>query len=62
MSSICGLSVASALLGTIIPSLCHKLNVDPAISAGPFITGLIDMIGCAIYMGFVIGFHAHGTA
>ncbi|MEE9392089.1 MAG: magnesium transporter [Planctomycetota bacterium] len=59
MASIASLSGISSVLGTTIPSVCHKLNVDPAISAGPFITMLIDMIGCAIYMAFVIGFGAH---
>ena len=61
MSSILTLAVASSLLGTGIPSVCQKLKVDPAISAGPFITGLIDMIGCLIYILFIIAYQAHGT-
>lgn len=57
--SIALLSGVSALLGTSIPSFCQRLGIDPAISAGPFITMLIDMCSCAIYMTFVLGFGAH---
>ncbi len=42
---------ASSLTGTMVPAICHKLGVDPAISAGPFVTGLNDIIGLGVYLG-----------
>jgi magnesium transporter len=58
--SIVTLAGISALLGTSIPSVCHRLEIDPAISAGPFITVSIDVIGCAVYLGLVLGVGATG--
>lgn len=56
--SIVTLAGISALLGTSIPSVCHRLEIDPAISAGPFITVSIDVIGCAVYLALVLGMGA----
>jgi magnesium transporter len=41
----------SATVGTITPLLFKKINVDPAVAAGPFITNFNDIIGILIYMG-----------
>ena len=41
----------SSLTGTVIPLACNKLGVDPAITAGPFITALNDLICLTIYFG-----------
>jgi magnesium transporter len=41
----------SSLIGTSIPMLCHRLRIDPAIAAGPFVTTLIDIISQVIYFG-----------
>jgi len=57
-SAVSVLAMISACLGCGIPSVCHRLKIDPAISAGPFITMLVDAVGCAIYLGFVIWFSA----
>ncbi len=51
LSVVC-LSLLASLLGTLIPTACERLEVDPAISAGPFITMLIDMVGAGVYLGF----------
>ncbi|MCB9833461.1 MAG: magnesium transporter [Planctomycetes bacterium] len=60
LSSIICLSLIAATLGTIIPALCERIAVDPAISAGPFITMLIDMVGAVVYLSFVLAFRIHG--
>ncbi|HUW55035.1 MAG TPA: magnesium transporter [Planctomycetota bacterium] len=53
-----GLVVSSAIIsgvlmssftGTVIPLLCNKFGVDPAITAGPFITALNDLICLTLY-------------
>lgn len=48
VSILCTLSV-SAVVGAIIPLLINRLNFDPAIASGPFITTLNDIIGLLIY-------------
>jgi len=40
----------SSLLGSIIPMLCRRIKVDPAIVAGPFMITLSDISGTAIFM------------
>ncbi len=40
----------SALVGAVIPVFFKKLNIDPAISSGPFITTFSDIMGTAIYL------------
>jgi magnesium transporter len=49
IAMITGLVMASAL-GTVSPFVCEKLNIDPAISAGPFITAFNDIISTANYL------------
>lgn len=44
--SVCG----TALIGTFSPIFFMKFNIDPAISAGPFITVTNDVIGLSIYL------------
>jgi magnesium transporter len=48
---ICSMSIA-ALVGTFIPMLFARINVDPAVATGPFVTTSIDVIGVTFY--FVI--------
>ncbi|MBM3452463.1 MAG: magnesium transporter [Bacteroidetes bacterium] len=43
----------SAIIGTLIPLLLHKKNIDPALATGPFITTLNDVLGLFIY--FTVG-------
>jgi magnesium transporter len=43
---------AATLIGTLVPLLLNKANVDPAITAGPFVTTIKDFTGLLIY--FVI--------
>ncbi len=42
--------ITAATLGVLAPALLRKLDVDPAIAAGPFVTTLNDITGILIYM------------
>ncbi len=41
--------VIAATVGTLVPLILKRFNVDPAIATGPFITISNDLIGLAIY-------------
>ncbi|MES2503457.1 MAG: magnesium transporter [Myxococcota bacterium] len=42
--------ITAAALGVLAPALLRRLNIDPAIAAGPFVTTLNDITGILIYM------------
>jgi len=39
----------AAVLGTLLPMLFQRIEVDPAVASGPFITTTIDILGTFIY-------------
>ncbi len=41
--------VIASLIGTFVPLLLHKLNIDPALATGPFITTSNDICGILTY-------------
>jgi magnesium transporter len=41
--------VIASLIGTFIPLLLHRINIDPALATGPFITTSNDIFGILIY-------------
>lgn len=41
----------SGLIGTAIPFILKRFNIDPAVAAGPFITNFNDVISIFIYLG-----------
>ena len=41
----------AASMGTLIPAFFKKMNIDPAIAAGPFVTTANDIVGILIYLG-----------
>ena len=41
--------VVSMLLGSLIPVILRKFKLDPALSAGPFLATLMDVLGLLIY-------------
>lgn len=45
-----GLTIA-ATVGTLLPVVFKRFNIDPAVAAGPFITTVIDIVAIAIYLG-----------
>ena len=54
---VVGLSIASSMLiavtvGSFTPLILRKLDIDPAVAAGPFVTTSIDILGVLLY--FVI--------
>lgn len=43
--------VIAVLMGTVIPLLFHRIGVDPALAAGPFVTILNDLLSVTGYLG-----------
>ncbi len=41
----------AALIGTLVPLLCNQIGIDPALTAGPFVTTIKDVTGLLIYFG-----------
>ena len=50
--SICSSMIIATGVGTLTPLVLGKLNIDPAIATGPFVTTSIDILGVLLY--FVI--------
>ena len=48
LSIFCSITIATDV-GASVPLILKKLNYDPAISTGPFVTTAIDIIGVALY-------------
>jgi magnesium transporter len=48
ISMLITITVAT-LIGTLVPLLLNKINIDPAITAGPFVTTIKDFTGLIIY-------------
>jgi len=49
----------SAVIGSTIPLLINKLNLDPAIASGPFITTVNDIVGLLIYFSIATSLMAY---
>ncbi|HJX35253.1 MAG TPA: magnesium transporter, partial [Desulfatiglandales bacterium] len=43
----------SGFVGAAVPLVLKRLNIDPAIATGPFISTSNDIIGLLIYLGLV---------
>ncbi len=43
----------SGLIGSAIPLLLKRLNIDPALASGPFVTTTNDIFSLLIYLGLV---------
>ena len=41
----------SSFVGAIVPIIFKKINVDPAVASGPFITTINDLTALLIYYG-----------
>lgn len=55
--SMLGAIIAAAILGTLAPAAFKKMNVDPAVSAGPFVTTANDIMAIAIYFAMATIFY-----
>jgi magnesium transporter len=51
--SLIAVIIFAAGMGTFVPLVLNRLNVDPAVATGPFITTTNDVLGLFIY--FTIG-------
>ena len=47
--SICSSMVIASCVGTVVPLILQKVDVDPAIATGPFVTTSIDILGVTLY-------------
>ena len=41
--------LVSSILGSILPFILRRFNIDPAFSAGPFLATIMDILGILIY-------------
>ncbi len=48
--------IFSGSFGAFVPFLLRKLNIDPALAAGPFITTTNDILGLLIYLSIITHF------
>jgi len=55
LAVICSMSVA-ALVGSCVPMLLARINVDPAVATGPFVTTSIDIISVYFYFSIATQF------
>ncbi|MCB1042498.1 MAG: magnesium transporter [Acidobacteria bacterium] len=55
LAMMCTMTV-SATTGTIVPVALKKLGFDPAISTGPFVTSLNDLVAICVYFSIVFTF------
>jgi magnesium transporter len=49
--AICVAVTWAGLLGCLMPMLCQRSGLDPAIAAGPFLIVLSDVSGASIFVG-----------
>jgi len=56
--SLFAMILFASICGTLIPLAMNKLKIDPALSTGPFVTTLNDIIGLSIY--FTVGSFLYG--
>jgi magnesium transporter len=59
MSAAVGLSLVAcvtfgSVVGSGLPLLMKRLGLDPAVSSGPFIASLVDVLGIIIYLNIAI--------
>jgi magnesium transporter len=47
--SICITMLIATMMGTVMPIFLRKMNLDPAIATGPFVTTSTDIFGITIY-------------
>lgn len=48
-ASLGAIVMVSVVLGSVIPLMLKRLNIDPAFAAGPFLATLMDILGVLIY-------------
>lgn len=43
-------TIFASLIGIVIPAMSHRLGIDPAITAGPLVTSITDIVPLTIYL------------
>jgi magnesium transporter len=47
--SICFSMIIAATIGSLVPLILNRFDVDPAVATGPFVTTAIDILGVTLY-------------
>ena len=47
--SICASMLIAATIGSLVPLILDRFDIDPAVATGPFVTTAIDILGVALY-------------
>jgi magnesium transporter len=47
--SICSSMLIASCIGTVVPLVLRKIDIDPAVATGPFVTTSIDILGVTLY-------------
>ncbi|MFC3884423.1 magnesium transporter [Bacillus songklensis] len=58
-ASIFATLTVATLAGSLVPLIMHRLNIDPAVASGPFITTINDIISILIYFGLATLFMSY---
>lgn len=53
LAVICSMSIA-ALVGSLVPMVFARINIDPAVATGPFVTTAIDIISVFFYFQLAV--------
>ena len=56
--SICSSMLLAVIVGSFTPLILRKLDIDPAVATGPFVTTSIDVLGILLYFiiaGLLLG-------
>jgi magnesium transporter len=48
-SALLTVMVISSIMGTLVPIILEKINVDPASASGPFMTTINDIVSLVVY-------------
>ncbi len=51
--SLLVIMINATMIGAIVPFVLNKLNIDPAIATGPFVTTMNDIVGLVIYFTLI---------
>ncbi|NQY73211.1 MAG: magnesium transporter [Candidatus Margulisbacteria bacterium] len=54
--SLLTIMTVAALIGSALPIIFNKLNIDPAVASAPFISSTLDIVGQLIYFSMTIYF------
>ena len=60
-SSLTIAMTVGTLVGSMIPLVMDKFNIDPAVASGPFITTINDIVSMLIYFGLATSFMTYLT-